>query len=48
MNTEHTAPEKDFEISLFGVFCLVLLVLCVLGSAMGVIVSAFEKSSLLG
>ena len=43
MNTEHTVPEKDFEIRLFGVFCLVLLVLCVLGSAMGVIVSAFEN-----
>ncbi|MEZ5435803.1 MAG: cell division protein FtsL [Pseudomonadales bacterium] len=43
MNVENAGQTKSFEISLFGVFCLVLLVLCVLGSAMGVIVSAFEN-----
>jgi cell division protein FtsL len=35
--------EKSLEISVFGLFCLVLLVLTVMGSALGVIVSAFEN-----
>ena len=38
-NREH----KDLEISLFGLFCLVLLVLSVMSTALGVIVSAFEN-----
>ena len=36
-------PEKNLEISVFGLFCLVLLVLSVMGTALGVIVSAFEN-----
>ncbi|HSC74902.1 MAG TPA: cell division protein FtsL [Pseudomonadales bacterium] len=36
-------PQKDMEISLFGLFCLLLLVASVMGSALGVIVSAFEN-----
>lgn len=43
MSVENIGQTKSFEISVFGVFCLVLLVLCVLGSALGVIVSAFEN-----
>ncbi len=35
--------QKNMEISLFGLFCLVLLVLSVMGTALGVIVSAFEN-----
>lgn len=35
--------QKDLEISVFGLFCLVLLVLSVMGTALGVIVSAFEN-----
>jgi len=34
---------RDVETSVFGLFCLVLLVLAVLGSAFGVIVTAFEN-----
>ena len=36
-------PEKNLEISVFGLFCLLLLVLSVMGTALGVIVSAFEN-----
>jgi cell division protein FtsL len=35
--------QKNLEISLFGLFCLVLLVLSVMGTSLGVIVSAFEN-----
>lgn len=34
---------KPFEISVFGVFVLLVLILVVMGSALGVIVSTFEN-----
>jgi cell division protein FtsL len=37
------AQQKNLEISLFGLFCLVLLLISVMGTALGVIVSAFEN-----
>lgn len=43
MSDIQSEQQKDMEISLFGLFCLVLLVLCVMGTALGVIVSAFEN-----
>lgn len=39
LNREH----KDLEISIFGLFCLVLLVIAVMSTGLGVIVSAFEN-----
>ena len=39
LNREH----KNLEISIFGLFCLVLLVIAVMSTALGVIVSAFEN-----
>ncbi|MEZ5539093.1 MAG: cell division protein FtsL [Pseudomonadales bacterium] len=35
--------KKSFEISVFGLFCLVLLIFSVMGTALGVIVSTFEN-----
>ena len=43
MSTPSADKQQSFEISLFGVFCLMLLVSSVMGSALGVIVSAFEN-----
>lgn len=43
MSIEHPQQQKSFEISLLGVFCLIVLVLSVMGSALGVIVSTFEN-----
>lgn len=36
-------PNEKLEISVFGLFCLLLLVLAVMGSALGVIITAFEN-----
>lgn len=38
-----SATGKDLEISLFGLFCTVLLVIAVMGSALGVIITAYEN-----
>jgi cell division protein FtsL len=43
MSDSQGQQKKDMEISLFGLFCLVLLVLSVMGTALGVIISAFEN-----
>lgn len=43
MSNNVHAQQKNLEISVFGLFCLVLLVLSVMGTALGVIVSAFEN-----
>jgi cell division protein FtsL len=43
MNAGDAEQPKSFEISLFGLFCFLLLVLAVMGTALGVIVSAFEN-----
>lgn len=37
------APEKNLEISVFGLFCFLVLLLSVIGTALGVIVTAFEN-----
>lgn len=43
MSSNLHAQRKNLEISLFGLFCLLLLLLSVMGTALGVIVSAFEN-----
>ena len=43
MSDSANRQQKNLELSLFGLFCLVLLVLSVMGTALGVIVSAFEN-----
>jgi len=43
MSVEHPQQQKSFEISLLGIFCMTLLILSVMGSALGVIISAFEN-----
>lgn len=43
MSDIQSGQQKDMEISLFGLFCLVLLVLSVMGTALGVIISTFEN-----
>ena len=43
MSDSANRRQKNLELSLFGLFCLVLLVLSVMGTALGVIVSAFEN-----
>ena len=43
MKPAGTERQQGFEISLFGLFCLLLLVLSVMGTALGVIVSTFEN-----
>jgi cell division protein FtsL len=43
MSDIHGLQKKDIEMSLFGLFCLLLLVFSVMGTARGVIVSVFEN-----
>jgi len=43
MSSGLNKEQKNLEISLFGLFCLLLLVLAVMSTALGVIVSAFEN-----
>lgn len=43
MSDSLNREQKNLEISLFGLFCLVLLVLAVMSTALGVIVSSFEN-----
>ncbi len=38
-----TGREKGLEISVFGLFCFIVLLLSVIGTALGVIVTAFEN-----
>lgn len=48
MSDAQYSQQKKPEISVFGLFCLVLLVLSVMGTALGVIVAAFESRHYLG
>lgn len=43
MTRSAPTQQKTLEISIFSLFCLVLLLLSVMGTALGVIVSAFEN-----
>jgi len=43
MSDAQNSQQKNAEISVFGLFCLILLVLSVMGTALGVIVAAFEN-----
>jgi cell division protein FtsL len=38
-----SSREKGLEISVFGLFCFIVLLLSVIGTALGVIVTAFEN-----
>lgn len=48
MSARQAVTGKPAGISVFALFCLVLLLLAVLGSALGVIVTAFENRRYLG